>query len=189
MVGKETVVFPGFDGGAEWGGSALDPETGVLYVNANDIAWTSSMRRTASAASLGRQTYLNQCAACHGENMSGAAGISVARRHREPAHHAQVDAIDPERIGPDAGFLFSPAGNDGLSSFSTNEWRSEGSMRGAPSPTEMKYNFTGYHKWLDPDGYPAVAPPWGTLNAINLNSGEFVWKIPLGEYPELAEQG
>ncbi|HMI54786.1 MAG TPA: PQQ-binding-like beta-propeller repeat protein, partial [Gemmatimonadaceae bacterium] len=75
MVGKETVVFPGFDGGAEWGGSALDPNTGVLYVNSNDIAWTSSMRRTVPAASLGRQTYLNQCAACHGENMSGGSGF------------------------------------------------------------------------------------------------------------------
>jgi quinoprotein glucose dehydrogenase len=53
----------------------------------------------------------------------------------------------------------------------------------------MKYRFTGYHKFLDPDGYPAVAPPWGTLNAINLNTGEFAWKIPLGEYPDLAAKG
>ncbi len=53
----------------------------------------------------------------------------------------------------------------------------------------MKYHFTGYHKFLDPEGYPAVAPPWGTLNAINLNTGEYVWKIPLGEYPDLAAKG
>jgi quinoprotein glucose dehydrogenase len=53
----------------------------------------------------------------------------------------------------------------------------------------MAYRFTGYKKFYDPDGYPAIVPPWGTLNAINLNTGEYVWKIPLGEYPALAAQG
>ena len=52
-----------------------------------------------------------------------------------------------------------------------------------------KYRFTGYKKFLDPDGYPATAPPWGTLNAINLATGQYAWKIPLGEYPELVKQG
>ena len=58
-----------------------------------------------------------------------------------------------------------------------------------PSLLAMKYRFTGYKKFQDQDGYPAIAPPWGTLNAINLNTGDFVWKIPLGEYPELAAKG
>jgi quinoprotein glucose dehydrogenase len=62
-----------------------------------------------------------------------------------------------------------------------------------PSPMEAaphtKYRFTGYKRFLDPEGYPAVKPPWGTLNAINLNTGEYVWKIPLGEFPELTAQG
>ena len=57
-----------------------------------------------------------------------------------------------------------------------------------PAPL-TEYHFTGYHKFLDPDGYPAIAPPWGTLNAIDLNTGKYLWKIPLGEYPELAAQG
>jgi quinoprotein glucose dehydrogenase len=52
-----------------------------------------------------------------------------------------------------------------------------------------RFTFTGYRKFLDPDGYPAIAPPWGTLNAIDLKTGKYVWKIPLGEYPELARQG
>jgi quinoprotein glucose dehydrogenase len=52
-----------------------------------------------------------------------------------------------------------------------------------------RFRFAGYHKFLDPDGYPAVAPPWGTLNAIDLNTGRYLWRIPLGEYPDLASQG
>ena len=51
------------------------------------------------------------------------------------------------------------------------------------------YRFGGYVKFLDPDGYPAVVPPWGTLNAIDLNTGKYLWKIPLGQYPELAAKG
>jgi quinoprotein glucose dehydrogenase len=58
-----------------------------------------------------------------------------------------------------------------------------------PPPPGMNYRFTGYQRFLDPDGYPAIAPPWGTLSAINLNTGEYVWKISLGEYPELAAKG
>jgi quinoprotein glucose dehydrogenase len=57
------------------------------------------------------------------------------------------------------------------------------------STIDSKYHFTGYRKFLDPDGYPAVVPPWGTLNAIDQNTGRFLWKIPLGQYPELAAKG
>jgi len=59
-------------------------------------------------------------------------------------------------------------------------------MGGGPG---AQYAFTGYRKFLDPDGYPAIAPPWGTLSAIDLNTGRFLWQIPLGEYPALAAQG
>src|SRR5260370_27056302 len=55
-----------------------------------------------------------------------------------------------------------------------------------PTHVNERYRFTGYHRFLDTDGYPAVAPPWGTLNAIDLNTGEYAWKIPLGDYPDLA---
>ena len=59
----------------------------------------------------------------------------------------------------------------------------------ANGPSAAKYRFTGYRRLLDPDGYPAVQPPWGTLNAIDLNTGEYAWKVPLGEYPALVAQG
>lgn len=51
------------------------------------------------------------------------------------------------------------------------------------------YTFKGYTKLLDDRGYPGSKPPWGTLNAIDLNTGKIVWKVPLGEYPKLKAVG
>src|SRR5258708_13232247 len=75
-----------------------------------------------------------------------------------------------------------------LVDFLSNGERKELGSAG-PELLGMKYRFSGYRRFLDPDGYPAIAPPWGTLNAINLNTGEYLWKINLGEYPELAARG
>lgn len=58
-----------------------------------------------------------------------------------------------------------------------------------PGPGKSPMHFSGYNKFRDADGYPAVAPPWGTLNAIDMNTGEYRWRIPLGYYPALAERG
>jgi len=188
-VGKDTVVFPGFDGGAEWGGSAVDPDTAILYVNANDIAWTGALAETTFHKSV-KAIYLGQCALCHGENRQGTPptapsliGIADKMSARQIAATIQEGKgrmpafpnLSDEQVYAVAEFL--KTGKD-----------QELPTIGPLSPS-MKYHLTGYKRFLDPDGYPAVEPPWGTLNAINLNTGEYVWKIPLGEYPELAAQG
>jgi quinoprotein glucose dehydrogenase len=188
-VGKETVVFPGFDGGAEWGGSALDPTSGVIYINANDVPWSGSLRASSPSASLGRQTYVTQCAACHGENLQGGSGFPALTDLRARRTPEQVTGI--VRAGLNRMPAFSTLPPPALAAVVEYVLSGEAkeAIAAAPSPADLPYAFTGYHKFLDPDGYPAVVPPWGTLNAINLNTGEYVWKVPLGEYPELVEKG
>ncbi len=175
-VDRETVIFPGYDGGAEWGGSAYDPATGLLYVNANDLAWTGRLAENTGGGS-GRQIYLAQCGTCHGESLANygkshsAADLATIVRQGAGRMPAFPNLTAPE-LSALTAFLIT------------------GENRETASTTALsKYRFTGYHRFLDPDGYPAVAPPWGTLNAINLNTGEYAWKIPFGEYPELAAAG
>jgi len=189
-AGKDTVVFPGFDGGAEWGGSAFDPETGVLYVNANDLAWTGGLAEIKPGISGVRSLYLNRCSICHGENMAGSPPqfpslIGVGKR-RTPQEIAAVLLKGRGRMP-----AFTDLSGDQVSAlvhYLTNGEDRELANAAAAAP-HMNYAFTGYKRFLDPDGYPAVAPPWGTLNAINLNTGKYAWKIPFGEYPELAAKG
>jgi len=188
-VGKDTIIFPGFDGGAEWGGPATDPQTAILYVNANEMAWTGALAPSAEGSG-GRAIYASQCSVCHGEKMAGSPPvipslIGVADRLSQ----AQITATIKNGKGRMPGF---PSLNEdqlsALVEFLTNG-NSKDLPNTAPQPPGMQYRFTGYHRFLDPEGYPAITPPWGTLSAIDLNTGEYVWKVNLGEYPELAAKG
>jgi quinoprotein glucose dehydrogenase len=189
-VARPTVVFPGFDGGAEWGGPAADLETGILYVNANDIAWTGALAENTGKKASVREIYSTQCATCHQDNRQGSPPtfpslIGVGDR----LSSVQIAGVIHQGRGRMPGFPNLEGQDlDALADFLvTGEDKEVHSL--GPPPPGMNYYFTGYHKFLDPDGYPAVTPPWGTLNAINLNTGEYVWKIPLGEYTELAAKG
>ena len=207
-MGKDTVIFPGFDGGAEWGGAAADPETGILYVNANDLAWTGALAEDTlsdNKENAPKALYMSQCAVCHGEALAGSPpsipSLQGVSRRRSAA---QITLTIRNGKGRMPGF--SHLADDqiaGLLSYLTSGSSTESAAKenpasenagkeivtAEPEPPALKYHFTGYRKFLDPDGYPAVAPPWGTLSAIDLNTGEYVWKIPLGEYPELAAHG
>lgn len=188
-VGKDTVLFPGFDGGAEWGGPAVDPRTAILYVNANEMAWTGALAPNTGENS-GQGIYLSQCGVCHGEKLAGSPPaipslVGVAAR----LSSAQIAATIKNGKGRMPGF--PNLTNDQLSA--VIEFLTSGQSKelasSEPPPPGMDFRFTGYNRFLDPDGYPAIAPPWGTLSAIDLNTGEYLWKVNLGEYPELAAKG
>jgi len=188
-VGMETVVFPGFDGGAEWGGPAVDPNTSVIYINSNDIAWTGALAVSGNE-STSRALYISQCGVCHGDKLAGSPPefpslIKIGAR----LNFAQIVSTIRDGKGRMPGFPNLTAEQmNAIADFLANGQSKELASSGPLPPTE-KYHLTGYNRFLDPDGYPAVAPPWGTLNAINLNTGEYLWKIPFGEYPELAAAG
>jgi len=187
-VGQPTVVFPGFDGGAEWGGAAFDPESGVLYINANEMAWLAELAEN-TATGYGRQVYERDCASCHGDELQGSPPQIPALANRlGRMSDTDLGRLVRSGAGRMAGFPGLPQADlDALINFirngDANDEIREGSL---PKP---RYRFTGFNKFLDPDGYPAISPPWGTLNAIDLSTGEYLWRIPFGEYPELVAQG
>jgi quinoprotein glucose dehydrogenase len=188
-VEQETVIFPGFDGGAEWGGSAYDPQTGLLYVNANDIPWTGRLVEDKGGRTA-NDIYLANCGTCHGQSRTGAPPqIPSLVNIGDRLNAQQLEALIRQGAGrmpsfPNLGHPEVQALIQFLLSGENKE------LENSTAPVvRPRYRFGGYHRFQDPDGYPAVVPPWGTLNAINLNTGEYAWKVPLGEYPELAAKG
>jgi glucose dehydrogenase len=310
---KETVVFPCFLGGAEWGGPAIDPKRGIIYINSNEWACVIALTENKPARSTGERTYHNQCSVCHNDDRAGspptypslvdigarlsssqiAATIIQGKGRMPPFPNLQGDylhaLVQYLTTGAEPPLIRAAAGNEGQPSAPATTFNQQNKTGPAPMPdpvgsargpmsgavlylskcagchgqnragkppaipslvevtnrlsTEqienrihqgkdqmpafpglgaeelaklvayletppvdldpdhdaiysataegapMKYRITGSRDFLDPDGYPAIAPPWGTLNAVDLNTGKYLWKIPLGQYPKLAAQG
>jgi quinoprotein glucose dehydrogenase len=198
-LNQETVVFPCFLGGAEWGGPAVDRTLGVIYVNANEVACVLALTENHPTSSTGERIYHNQCSLCHGKDLSGSPpnypSLADVGKRLSPA---QIEA----KISQGGGRMPSfPNLRDehlrALIQFVTKQPPQQAEAdpdkgaiySSAADGTTMKYEVTGSRDFVDAEGYPAITPPWGTLNAIDLNTGRYLWKIPLGEYPELAASG
>ncbi|MDQ6701537.1 MAG: PQQ-binding-like beta-propeller repeat protein, partial [Acidobacteriota bacterium] len=189
-----TVILPGFDGGGEWGGAAFDDASGLLYVNANEMAWIMQLveRSRSDGRVSGATAYVQKCASCHREDRRGTPPefpslVGIGDRHTA----AEIENVIRKGNGRMPAFAYlKPEEIRAISAYiAKGEDKEIASSAAMPSPIEQKYRFGGYNKFLDPDGYPALKPPWGTLNAIDLNKGEIAWKIPFGEFPELAAKG
>jgi quinoprotein glucose dehydrogenase len=183
-----TIIFPGFDGGGEWGGPAFDPETGYLYVNANEMAWILRLVPASHNTKSAKQIYVTACAQCHHEDMAGSPPEFPSLQHIS-GHLTEEDVRNMINKGAGRMPSFSSLGSEAVNAVTRyvvyGEDKALEENTDKPSPIDQKYRIDGYNKFLDIDGYPAIKPPWGTISAINLNTGEYVWKHPFGEYPAL----
>ncbi len=187
-----SIVFPGFDGGAEWGGQAFDPETGLLYVNVNEMAWIHRLveRGSVSGPVTGKRLYQRHCAACHLDDRSGTPPNFPSLRDLSISEEEFLTIVSrgTGRMPPFPQLSDSAAA--AIARFVLKgEADREIEMEPAGRAADVPFTHDGYNRFLDPDGYPAIKPPWGTLNAVNLDTGEIDWTVPLGEYPELAAEG
>ncbi len=193
-IGKETTIFfPGTDGGGQWGGAAADPQ-GVLYIPSKEIPVYTSLviknQETNGGFVTGAQLYKQNCAACHGTDRRGnhdgsyPSLVNINKRLTADALHKLI----PKGRGMMPPFAhLSVAERQAIVDFVFQKESDKQvvSSKGGALP----YQHTGYNRWYDRNGYPISQPPWGTLTATDLNTGERLWQVPLGEYPELTAKG
>jgi quinoprotein glucose dehydrogenase len=192
-------------GGAEWGGAAADPK-GIVYVNGNNMLWWIQMRKMSEGASANRSSkgehlFNQNCSACHGMDKNGPANqafpnlndvgsrlkeseiLSILElgRSRMPSFQ-HIKQQDRQAI---VDFLLAKES----SRFDVHKVEQVKTQEGKLFPYNPPYLNNGNNQFLDLDGYPAIKPSWGNLNAIDMNTGEFVWQVPFGEIPELMKKG
>ena len=196
-----TLMVPGSRGGSEWGGAAYDPASGLLYINANESPEIARVQkgvpqlkvRDQTLYNVGRNFYSSYCANCHGPDKKSIDPLNpslsdIGKRLKKenvlsviktgggkmPAFASVVEGYEEEILA----YLFE-TGKDQISTRVSQQ-----------TDTPSVYlNLTAYSYFRDPQGRSSIKPPWGTLNAINMNSGDYAWKIPLGNYPELQKPG
>ena len=197
---QKGILFYGIHGGAEWGGGSYCPETQTLYVNSNELAWDITMRYINSASGNsepdsgnkwpGRKFYLTYgCVSCHGNDKEGRDGIPELNGLMNKYDIQDIVKIIRKGKNNMPAFTQIPEDEVQLIAQYILGLEGEGKEKEYTVRKQPLYRSMGYTKFLDPEGYPATKPPWGTMNAIDLSTGKIKWKVPLGEYKELVEQG
>lgn len=196
-----TIIFPGFDGGGEWGGPAVDAETGVLYVNANQMAWilkmfdTDASKGSENFGQAGLRLYKQNCMACHGPERKGSGNYpSIVDVSHKYDRRSFVEFINAGRRMMPAFKHLSEQDKSAIASFILAIKTDQGQeykpkLSAIDSFRILPYQISGYNKFITKSGQPGLSPPWGVLNAIDLNSGNYLWKTALGNDSTYSAKG
>lgn len=198
-IGREmTIFFPGTDGGPQWGGAATDKE-GVMYVPAKQLPVYTSLidvkKKEKNLPATNKSLYIKSCAACHGEDGSGnhdgsyPSLVNVDKKYTAAAVHQILEK--GRGMMPSFSHL-SEQERNAIVDFVMNNASGNVTFKGKDNKgvgDKSPYQHTGYNRWYDRNGYPVSNPPWGTLTAIDLNTGKKKWQVPLGEYESLTQKG
>jgi quinoprotein glucose dehydrogenase len=201
------IAMPGIRGGAEWSGACVDMETGIMYVGINDIPNIVELKEKKDyrdelanmpMIKAGEIIYQKNCAACHGADKNGNRSFPPLLNIESRLNPNDVKGLLQNARGLMPSFYSLPEQDkDAIIAFLFNQedkrrfqvLKQDSNSATINKETRKRYNLKDYIHLEDQDGYPGVKPPWGTLNAVDLNSGELDWKVPLGEYPALAAKG
>ena len=216
---KGTLMIPGTRGGSNWGGGAFDPKTGVLYVKSSDSPEIDHLQKVEPEKSFSKQSpfnqgkaiYMKHCSGCHGRDRNGDEPVYPSLQNlkdkmtkeaalkkinegsgRMPAFASMLKGNDEAIIA----YLFEITGNrvsqkeaDLFEVHSNRLSVTDNSAAEKPDTASLYLNVTPFSHFNDIEGRPAIKPPWGSLNAIDLNTGEYAWKVTIGNHPEFQEKG
>jgi quinoprotein glucose dehydrogenase len=194
-------TFPDFGGGGEWGGAAVDLETQIMYVNSNEVPSSLIMidapKNNANDHSMrasGQAVYSKYCISCHGAKLKGSSDYPSLLNLNKKYNEQQVKQFIENGRNMMPSFKQIPENEkNALVEFLLKSKEINSTVKVAETNNlpidQVPYIMTGYNRFVDKDGYPGNKPPWGTMNAVNLNSGKLLWKVPLGEYAELIKKG
>jgi len=187
---RGSIIFPGLDGGGEWGGAAIDKTSNSLIVNSNEMPWRMQMDRVVPLT-VGQGTYKSFCQNCHGDRFQGnelfgnvpsLINLKERKTLKEVSHIVRngkgvmpgVSWLPDDRI--EALYNYINGDEQGAEEVVDENW---------PYP----YRIRGYEKLYAGDGYPIITPPWGQLTSIDLDRAKINWQIPLGEHADLSAKG
>ncbi|WP_304234454.1 PQQ-binding-like beta-propeller repeat protein [Jiulongibacter sediminis] len=199
---KGTLSLPATRGGANWGGSAYDPNTNYLYIRGNNLPEIQTIvdadeffkARNNSVYEQGRVKYEQHCGACHGVDRKGIANTFPSLIDLKDRYEEKL-TLEKIRMGsgkmPGFKGIISTAEENAIIAFLYDK-KDQGIE--VPQETHSTFsgsryaNITAYRTWSDPSGNPSMKGPYNTLSALNLETGEYEWQIPVGNDPKLQEE-